>query len=1402
MGPAGDVYVTGSGDFDGQTIRYDADGAEVWSVRTDAVTNDVAVGPSGDVYVTGYVADSPLDAYTARLDGATGAVVWNDTRDGDGTTTGVAVDDWGNVYATGSGGTAKYDAGGTHRWTGQAGTGVAVGPSGAVFVTGDSATVRLDNGTGSSQWSTGVGGFAVAVDSSGDVVAVGTSAADYRTVKFDGPNGTEQWRVGYDSGGEDEAEDVAVGPSGDVYVTGTQDRYASTIDGDNYYTVRYDGATGAAVWNRSEHRGGAQRAFGLAVGPSGTVYVTGVNWVFEKIWWSDMQVETRGTFYTRAYAPTQKSDGPVSFTVDTTPPAVRANASDYPGDQTRASDGQQVVVTVSATDAGVGVANVTVDASAINATGSIDLASAGGQRWTAAVTPDRDAATGTYDLTVVATDVAGNHNDTRTVTVAIDNTPPEVPALGVAYPANQTRLSDGQAVTITANATDAAAGVGAVAVNATAINTTGWVPLARTGDGTWTTSVLADRDVPPGTYNLTVRAVDNATNVNATRAVQVDLDTAGPSVVPNPTVYPGGQTWVTDGQPVVANVSAADADSDVVSVTVDASAINRSGAVALSKTGSGVWTATLTPDRNATTNEYELPITATDDVGNVNDTRTVTVAVDNAAPAVQNGTVDYPADQTRVRDGQAVTLSVPAGDAGSGIDTLSVDASAINTTGSLRLTRAGGGTWTTTLVPDRGAAAGTYHLPVNATDNVSHVDASAVVSVAVDNGVPSVSPNPTSYPGTQSRASDGQAVVLNVSAADAASNVTAVTVNASAINRSGTVSLAPTGDTWTGTVTLDRNATTGTYAIPVVATDAAGNHNDTRTVDVVVDNAPPRALAGTIDYPTGQAWLADGQPLAITVSASDPEAGVRSVAVNASGVNTTGWVPLARTGAGNWTTALVPDAGAPSGRYNLTVRVTDNASNHASAEVGSLALDNEGPAIAPNPTAYPPGQTWVTDGQPVTVTVSLTDRRSGVGNASVDALPINRSGTIALSETAGGNWTATLTPDRNVTGSIDLTVSAVDNVANDNRTTVSVNVDNAAPRLVDRQPAPSATVSTDRPTVRVDVTDEGAGVGDSGIDLWVDGTNVTADATREDGGLTYRPERLAEGTHSVRVQTADGVGNERAWTWKFTVDSDDADDSGGDGTADQGSRACLSTGSGLRLAPGENGTVRLPDGAPVDELLVTAGEPIADLVVEVGTCGFDPDAIAAPDAGPVYSYFSVTTSTPDEAIERATLTTSVERSWLDEIDRRPADLVVLRRENGTWRTLPTRVVAETGEVVTVTAETPGFSVFAIAVTGDPQPQTTDRPTGTEEAGTGGGTPADQGSPTVTADGQTTLGPADTDTPGEASTVEPAVTPGDGTAKTADEGGAPGGGLGVVPVIALVLLAVLAVGAAGWRRRQG
>jgi len=240
-----------------------------------------------------------------------------------------------------------------------------------------------------------------------------------------------------------------------------------------------------------------------------------------------------------------------------------------------------------------------------------------------------------------------------------------------------------------------------------------------------------------------------------------------------------------------------------------------------------------------------------------------------------------------------------------------------------------------------------------------------------------------------------------------------------------------------------------------------------------------------------------------------------------------------------------------------------------------------------------------------------------------------------------------------------------------------------------------------------------------------------------------------------------------------------------------------------------------------------------DRIGEVTVADIDPDSADVNPPGAAVTVQEI--SVPDDATDRsATIEFGIPADRLDAIGVEPGELTAVRLNEGQWETLDTAVAEETAEGVTLEAETPGFSVFAVNAVSEPDAAATVDPgtvTAGEEVTLDGSGSTDEYGEIVAYDwsvaGQSLAGetaPATIEETGEytaeltvtndagetdTATADLVVEPAAGGDDTAGGDGTDGGeptdepaGLGTTAIALLVALAVLAAAAVVWVRRNG
>jgi uncharacterized delta-60 repeat protein len=325
---SGNAYLTGeslgsTSGFDYATAKFSPSGELLWSKRFTSAGNAndfaraIVLDSQSNVIVTGGSNGSPnnsANVTTIKYD-SNGNEIWTRTFDGPGGFRdegfAVVVDEFDNVYVAGIGRPAsnldmmllKYDSAGNLQWSrfyngpgnGDDNANAIAYRAGFVYITGSSrsaggnvdyTTIKYSAIDGTQIWIATYNGplsatdnaNAITIGADDSVYVTGDSqrlggGADYATIKYNS-SGTELWVSRYDgANGNDIARAIAVGSSGEVYITGSS---AASNGQPDYATVRYD-TNGGLDWVRRYNGpgNGIDEGNSICVDSAGGVYVTG-----------------------------------------------------------------------------------------------------------------------------------------------------------------------------------------------------------------------------------------------------------------------------------------------------------------------------------------------------------------------------------------------------------------------------------------------------------------------------------------------------------------------------------------------------------------------------------------------------------------------------------------------------------------------------------------------------------------------------------------------------------------------------------------------------------------------------------------------------------------------------------------------------------------------------------------------------------------------------------------------------------------------------------------------------------------------------------------------------------------------------------------------------------------------
>lgn len=321
----GNIYVTGTTDSnppDIVTVKYDSSGLQLWEARYKNAGGEdgpaaLKVDGAGNVYVTGYCdgGRSGYDWLTIKYN-SSGKQVWfkrlNSPDNHQDYANDIALDKAGNLYVTGGSRydatdldivTVKYSPSGQLKWAKRlSGPGILpnwkddfgrcieIDKAGNTYVAGFSESSSRDivtikfNSSGQVLWDKRYDGpdhgndepSGLAVSAEGNIYVTGNSygsgtSEDMFLIKYSA-SGEQQWVERYASpgSGPEDAQDIFLDKSGNVYVTGS-----GNFGGHNkFVTLKYDPA-GARKWVALYSTYYGSGAYSIDGDDSGNVYVTG-----------------------------------------------------------------------------------------------------------------------------------------------------------------------------------------------------------------------------------------------------------------------------------------------------------------------------------------------------------------------------------------------------------------------------------------------------------------------------------------------------------------------------------------------------------------------------------------------------------------------------------------------------------------------------------------------------------------------------------------------------------------------------------------------------------------------------------------------------------------------------------------------------------------------------------------------------------------------------------------------------------------------------------------------------------------------------------------------------------------------------------------------------------------------
>jgi len=449
----------------------------------------------------------------------------------------------------------------------------------------------------------------------------------------------------------------------------------------------------------------------------------------------------------------------------------------------------------------------------------------------------------------------------------------------------------------------------------------------------WDTTTATD-----GQHFLSSLARDAAGNIAISASVSVIVDNG----LPTGSVVINGGASLTNTSTVTLALSAADALSPVTLMRFSNSGTTYSLAEPFAP--QKAWTLSSGGGTKTVFAQFQ------DAAGNWSAPATDTIVVDAAPPDTTPPTVALtsPASNATVT-GSSVAITATASDdtAVAGVQFLRDGASlgAEDTTAPYAVT------WDTTTATD-----GPHVLSSRARDAAGNTTTAAIVSVIVDNGLPSGS---VVINGGASLTNAGT-VTLTLSAADALSQVTLMRFSNSGTSYSPAEPFAA-GKTWT------LSPGSGTKTVFAQFQDAAGNWSAPATDTIVVDDIPPAMSAVTASNigPDSATitWTTD-EPATSQVEYGQGTAFTNVTAVDASLVSTHA--------------VVIPGLTAKTA-YIYRVRSRDAAGNESIGSTNTLTAAALPDTTAPTIALTSPASNATVTGSSVAVTATAADDTAVAG---------------------------------------------------------------------------------------------------------------------------------------------------------------------------------------------------------------------------------------------------------------------------------------------------------------------------------------------------------------------------------------------------------------------------------------
>ena len=732
--------------------------------------------------------------------------------------------------------------------------------------------------------------------------------------------------------------------------------------------------------------------------------------------------------------------------------------------------------------------------------------------------PDQEAQS-EYSFTVIASD--GVNQSTQAVTLTVNDLDEYGPVITSADSASLDENTGADQVVYTATADDSSDVSDGVTFSLAEGSDAALSIDASSGAVTLADNPDADTQ---DTYSFAVVATDAAGNPSDAQSVTVSINNLDEAA---PTITSGDQAASIDensGSQIVYVATSTDSDDVSAGETTYSLAEGSDSALAINAS-TGEVLLTTSPDHESQS-EYSFTVVATDAVGNVSDSQTVTLSVNDLDEVAATVTSSDSADAITENSGAGqVVYTATADDSGdvSGGFTYSLAA------GSDDALSIDSQTGAVTLSDDPNfEAKDDYSFTVVVTDDAGNVSEGQSVSFSINN-LDEVAATITSAgsAGSVDENSGANTVIY-----------TAVANDSSDISGGVTFSLvggsdpALSIDANTGAVTLDNDTdfeVQSTYSFIVVATDAAGNVSLGKPVTLTVNNLDEVGPAITSGDSAADLNENSGADQWVYTATADDSADISGGVTFSLADGSDGFSIDAATGAVSTNADFAADAES-STEQGFTVVATDAAGN-SSEQAVTLTINNLD-EVAPEVTS---GDAAVAinensgSGQ-VIYTASASDDADVSGGYS---FKLSAGSDSALSiDAVTGDVTLDTNPDFETQSQFSFTVIATDAAGNDSAgqsVTLDINnLDEVAPEITSGDSAGVITENSGAGQVVYTASSDDSGDTSDSVTYSLSEHSDSAlsiDANTGEVTLADDPNFEAQSAYSFIVVATDAAGN-------------------------------------------------------------------------------------------------------------------------------------------------------------------------------------------------------------------------------------------------------------------------------------